>query len=284
MDKDTSKLISKVCFGSLIIGSLFNFGLLQGLALVGFGFLFFYKNFKKNQVVHTRQKNKRLLDEKTLEYFSNNKELQLNEHIIIKSNQAMTFDELDVYYDQEKIAKVKDFASQFKDTYEFICDKIMHLEVQEETNEVKTSIEEDSLITFKNEIDELNQAIEHTKITEDLYHTSSMLKFLDQIIHQYPDKESKITKLKDFYLPSLISILRRYVRLSKTNQFDPDFSQVESQLIKTVYLVNQALDTLSDTLCDDEIMDISSDMSVLETMLKKEGLVKEGTIYEKGNE
>ena len=182
MDKDTSKLISKVCFGSLIIGSLFNFGLLQGLALVGFGFLFFYKNFKKNQVVHTRQKNKRLLDEKTLEYFSNNKELQLNEHIIIKSNQAMTFDELDVYYDQEKIAKVKDFASQFKDTYEFICDKIMHLEVQEETNEVKTSIEEDSLITFKNEIDELNQAIEHTKITEDLYHTSSMLKFLDPSI------------------------------------------------------------------------------------------------------
>ena len=284
MDKDTSKLISKVCFGSLIIGSIFGIGLLQGLALVGFGFLLFYKKFKKNQVAHIRQKNKRLLDEKTLEYFSNNTELQLNEHIIIKSNQAMTFDELDVYYDQEKIAKVKDFASQFKDTYEFICDKIMHLEVQEETNETETSIEEDSLITFKNEIDELNQAIEHTKITEDLYHTSSMLKFLNQIIHQYPDKENKITKLKDFYLPSLISILRRYVRLSKTNQFDPDFSQVESQLIKTVYLVNQALDTLSDTLCDDEIMDISSDMSVLETMLKKEGLVKEGTIYEKGNE
>ena len=84
----------------------------------------------------------------------------------------MTFDELDVYYDQEKIAKVKDFASQFKDTYEFICDNIMHLEVQEETNEAETSIEEDSLITFKNEIDELNQAIEHSKITEDLYHTS----------------------------------------------------------------------------------------------------------------
>ena len=70
------------------------------------------------------------------------------------------------------------------------------------------------------------------------------------------------------------------MRLSDTNKMDPDFNEVESQLMKTIYLVNQALETMSATLCDDEILDLSSDMSVLETMLKKDGLVREGTIDE----
>ena len=51
-------------------------------------------------------------------------------------------------------------------------------------------------------------------------------------------------------------------------------------MIKTIYLVNEALTNLSETLCDDEILDLSSDMSVLETMLKRDGLVKEGTLDE----
>lgn len=223
----------------------------------------------------------RQLDEKALAYFSEHDELVLNENVTIRSDQANGFNTLDVYYQNEKLCKVSEFKSSFPDTYDYFkyviyTNEVVETEPENEEEEASTV----NLKKFMRQIDDLNTSIANKKITEDLYHTSAMIKFIDQILDQYPEKESKVSKLDYYYLPTLVSILKNYVRLSDTNKMDPDFNEVESQLMKTIYLVNQALETMSATLCDDEILDLSSDMSVLETMLKKDGLVREGTIDE----
>lgn len=277
-----SNILAFVCFGSLIAFALpvgySNIFLMT--SAVSFILLGATQYFSKKKIIKKNKKMQRELDEKALAYFSNHDELVLNENIVIRSNQAAGFNDLDVYYQNEKLCKVQEFKLHFQDVYDYFKNIIYASDNVEEIKEEITEEETVNLKRFMHQINDLNSSISNPLITEDLYHTATMIKFIDSIIEQYPDKESKVSKLNYYYLPTLVSILKNYVRLSDTNQMDPDFKNVESQLIKTIYLVNQALETMSDTLCDDEILDLSSDMSVLETMLKKDGLVKEGTIHE----
>lgn len=281
--KWTSNFLALICFGSLIAFALpLGFSnLFLGTAAVSFLLLGAVQYFSKKKSLSDKKKMQRQLDEKALAYFSEHDELVLNENVTIRSDQANGFNTLDVYYQNEKLCKVSEFKSSFPDTYDYFkyviyTNEVVETEPENEEEEVSTV----NLKKFMRQIDDLNTSITNTKITEDLYHTSAMIKFIDQILDQYPEKESKVSKLDYYYLPTLVSILKNYVRLSDTNKMDPDFNEVESQLMKTIYLVNQALETMSATLCDDEILDLSSDMSVLETMLKKDGLVREGTIDE----
>ncbi len=283
MKKWISNFLALVSFGSLIAFALplGYSNLFLGTAGISLLLLGAVQYFSKKRTLHKNNKMQRELDEKALAYFSEHDEFVLSDNVVIRSHQATGFDSLDVYYQNEKICKVREFKQSFNDTYEYFKHVLYTQEIVDVQEEI---IEEDessiNLEKFKHQIEELNMSITNSNIKEDLYHTSAMIKFIDQILVQYPQKESKVTKLDYYYLPTLVSILKNYVRLSDTNKMDPDLAEVESQLMKTIYLVNQALGTLSTTLCDDEILDLSSDMSVLETMLKKDGLVKEGTIDE----
>lgn len=286
-----NKFLGFICFGSLIAFALSTVGIID--VLTGLGNIFLITSivsvimmignsvYQKNKKIKNEMKLKRQLDEKALSYFNEHEEMLLNEKIRIRSNQAKGFDDLDVYYGDEKLCKVREFKKTFLDTYDYFK-YVLFTNEHEEQVEGGMFEEEDTinLTRFMLSIDEMNRTIPHNKITEDLYHTSSMIKFIHQILEQYPDKQSKVSKLNYYYLPTLVSILKNYARLSGTNKTDPDFIEVEDQLVKTVYLVNQALETMSQNLCDDEILDLSSDMSVLETMLKRDGLVREGTIDE----
>lgn len=277
-----SNLLAFICFGSLIafalpIGFSNIFLAIAAVSLLLLGFSQ-YAGKKKN--IRQNKKEQRQLDEATLAYFLDHDALVLNENIILRSNQAKGFEDLDVYYQNEKICKIKDFEKSFLDTYEYLKNVMMTSQIFEEEKINEEEEEGIHLKKYMHRIDELNTSITNAKIKDDLYHTSAMIKFIDSILKQYPDKASKVSKLDYYYLPTLVTIVENYVRLSDTNKSDPDFINVESQLTKTVYLVNQALETLSNTINDDEILDLSSDMSVLETMLKRDGLVKEGTFDE----
>ena len=49
-------------------------------------------------------------------------------------------------------------------------------------------------------------------------------------------------------------------------------------LLKTILLINEALKTIVTSLTQEYFMDLSADMTTLETLLKKDGLVKEGSL------
>lgn len=258
-----------------------------GYVIIGLIAYFFITSvihkIKETSIKKQKKRHQLMMDERTLTYFSEHQTLMLNDHIKVCSNHAIGFDDLDVYYNDELVCKVKEFKYNFLDVYELIEQQLIEIEDVPESKSTISSKEETNdsiLVQSLNEIYNINQLIEHPKIKEDLFHTLTMIKFILQIVNEYPQKKDKLTRLETIYIPALVEILKSYKRLMKTNRKDKDFIKVEEQLIKTIYLVNEALEHLSETLCDDEILDLSSDMDVLETMLKKDGLVKEGTLDE----
>ena len=57
-----------------------------------------------------------------------------------------------------------------------------------------------------------------------------------------------------------------------------DFQEAEDRLNKTIILINEAMKTISATMAEDDLMSLSADMTTLEALLKKDGLVQEGTL------
>ncbi|MBR3839833.1 MAG: 5-bromo-4-chloroindolyl phosphate hydrolysis family protein [Erysipelotrichales bacterium] len=238
-------------------------------------------------------------------YFAEHDELKLSDNIILRANNLSKNRnvELDVYYDNEYICRFSEFSEYFSGTHAKMIDQILEettgyavgsivepevekkAVVKEHVNEKSSSeakVDKNSAAYYIKVIDDLNIDIRKEEITNDLYQTTAMLKQISMIETKYPENKEKLVKLYQYYLPILVNILSSYVKLISSNSKHEDIDKIETKLRKTIILVNEALKTITMQLCEEDILDLNSDMSVLETILRKDGLVKDGTIY--GNE
>ena len=85
-------------------------------------------------------------------------------------------------------------------------------------------------------------------------------------VEENPQSVSDIRKLMEYYLPTTIKLLEAY------EQLDRQPGEIEA----TLDTLNTAFEKLLDDLFQDTMWDVSSDISVLNTMLAQEGLKEDG--------
>ena len=155
-------------------------------------------------------------------------------------------------------------------------DEVMETEVK--TNEVKTGAKLSNAQRYIDEINRLNTEIPNEEISNGLYQTCSLLKQID--LSNKENKEAKLSKLYDYYLPILTGILDNYRELQKTGTSSKEFKDCETQLIKTIILINEALKTINESLHEEDYMNLSADITTLQSLLKKDGLVEQNPFKE----
>ena len=122
-------------------------------------------------------------------------------------------------------------------------------------------------------INSLNAQIPQEEITNGLYQTCDLIK---QIETSRDEKDNpKLKKLYDYYLPILVGILEKYKKLQDVSIKSDEFKDCESQLIKTIILINEALKTIYEEMHEDDYMNINADLETLQTLLKKDGLTED---------
>lgn len=127
-------------------------------------------------------------------------------------------------------------------------------------------------------INALNTEIANESITNGLYQTCALLKHLAIAEEKFPENKDKLDKLYQYYLPILLDILENYKNIGQSAANHEDFHEAEDRLNKTIILINEAMKTISATMAEDDLMSLSADMTTLEALLKKDGLVQEGTL------
>ena len=87
-----------------------------------------------------------------------------------------------------------------------------------------------------------------------------------------PEKLPQIRRFMDYYLPTTLKLLNAYDRMSGTGvsgeNIDATLARVEGMMRTIVSAFEKQLDSLYGT----EALDISTDITVLETMMAREGL------------
>lgn len=293
-------LILAWIFVPTFLGSLFP------LAIVAIILYFFFKEDKKKKKRSVKRKtstSKRktdssvvkkmkllsneaeLIDRRLSLFFKEEEKLPITDSIFLMTQKGVytSVDELYITMQEDCVATLKEFGKSYPAMYNDILSmliKFSQTEIEQQSEE--QAQKEDEVINdtyqFIEKINELNNEIENEQITNGLYQTCALLKHIAILEKKFPESSDKLNKLKQYYLPILLDILENYKQLNPTAHNHEEFKKSEERLIKTIILINEAIKTITMDMHEEDFINLSADISTLEALLKKDGLVKEGTM------
>lgn len=95
-------------------------------------------------------------------------------------------------------------------------------------------------------------------------------------VEQNPDSVNDMRRMMDYYLPTTMKLLEAYEELDAQPVQGENIISSKKEIEETIDTLNIAFEKLLDSLFQDTAWDVSSDISVLHTMLAQEGLTEDG--------
>ena len=125
-------------------------------------------------------------------------------------------------------------------------------------------------------IREANDAIPGEEISSKISRMETLVDRIFDRVEEHPESVDDIRKLMEYYLPTTIKLLEAYEELDAQPVQGENIISSKSEIEKTIDTLNTAFEKLLDDLFQDTAWDVSSDISVLHTMLAQEGLTEDG--------
>lgn len=151
--------------------------------------------------------------------------------------------------------------------------------LEQEKKDIEKNPELQQMITEGNEcikkLRELNDCIEGEVISEKLYRLENLLKEIFAQVKIHPEKMHDMHKLMNYYLPTTLKLVQAYSEFDDVENPGEDITKAKQQIENTLDTINSAFNELLNSLFRDKVYDVTTDAQVLQTMLSREGLVKE---------
>lgn len=133
------------------------------------------------------------------------------------------------------------------------------------------------------EMRRLNDSIKDEKISAQIDHLEEVTgKIIDQVVAQ-PKKRSQIRRFLDYYLPTTLKLLNAYDRMAAAGVDGENISVTKEKIEDMMDTIVKAFDKQLDGLFGEEALDVSTDITVMENLLAREGLAG-GQIGEENGE
>ena len=138
------------------------------------------------------------------------------------------------------------------------------------------------------EVDELlekgREMITEIRRENDLIPDSSLSDKLDilekqcaeifRTVYDKPNKASQIRKFMDYYLPTTLKMVKGYRMLDERGVTGQDAVYARNRIDDALGVVLQGCEKMLDKLYQDDVLDLTTDIDVLEQMLKRDGLTE----------
>lgn len=122
------------------------------------------------------------------------------------------------------------------------------------------------------EMRRLNDNIPDEKISAQIDHLEAVTKkIIDQVVAQ-PQKLPQIRRFMDYYLPTTLKILNAYDRMDSAGISGDNIDTTKQKVEGMMDTISKAYDKQLDALFGEEALDISTDITVMENLLAREGL------------
>lgn len=128
---------------------------------------------------------------------------------------------------------------------------------------------------YINHIRTCNDLIPGEEISAKLDKMEELVSRIFDEVRLHPEVAPDLQKMMDYYLPTASKLLDAYRELDAQPISGENISSTKKEIESAVDTLNIAFEKLLDSLFADRAWDISSDISVLNTMLAQEGLTKD---------
>ena len=122
------------------------------------------------------------------------------------------------------------------------------------------------------EIRQINDAIPDEAMSAKISRIEEITAKILDYQQAHPDREGKLRPFLNYYLPTTLKILRAYAQLEAQGVEGENISAATARIEGMMDQVVAGFEKQLDKLFQDDAMDITSDVQVLENMLKKDGL------------
>ena len=117
----------------------------------------------------------------------------------------------------------------------------------------------------------LNENIPDEKISAQIDHLEEVTRKIIDHVAANPQKLPQIRRFMDYYLPTTLKILNAYDRMDSTGISGENISATKAKVEGMMDTITQAFDKQLDALFGEEALDISTDITVMENLLAREG-------------
>jgi len=162
---------------------------------------------------------------------------------------------------------------------------------KEKENPVKLTPEERALKDLNErmdlyviEIKLLNDSIGDEFISNELIGIEKNLKKIQEQLNDEADvaaRPKRVEQLSDFfdyYMPTTIKILNSYRRIEKQDLTGENATETKKRVEESLPFIRKAFEKELDNLFSAEMLDITTDIDVLEALLSKDGLMEKNSI------
>lgn len=121
-------------------------------------------------------------------------------------------------------------------------------------------------------IHESNDAIPGEEISEKIARMEEIVDQIFQRAEEHPEIIPDLKKMMDYYLPMTVKLLDAYEDMDRQPVQGETILASKKEIEDTLDTLNEAFANILDSVFQDKAWDLSSDISVLHTMLAQEGL------------
>ena len=128
---------------------------------------------------------------------------------------------------------------------------------------------------FIAEIRRCNDAIPGEEISGKISRMELLVRRIFERVQAHPEIVPDLKKLMDYYLPMTVKLLKAYAEMDAQPVQGDTIQTSKREIEATLDTLNLAFEKLLDSVFEDTAMDVSSDISVLNTLLAQEGLTED---------
>lgn len=120
----------------------------------------------------------------------------------------------------------------------------------------------------------INDAIPGEVISAKLSRLETITGKIFDTVGKQPQQMPQMQKFMDYYLPTTLKLLTAYQEFDSVDSQGDNITSAKDEIEKTLDTINLAFEKLLDDLYQDAVFDVTTDASVLQTMLAREGLTE----------
>ena len=173
----------------------------------------------------------------------------------------------DKVYEQYKLAEQ---GRLLREQEELEKQKIENDPVQKEVYHLVTEGNQ-----YVKQVRKLNDEILGEDISSQLDKIEEILASIFEIVKRKPEKRTELRKLMQYYLPMTIKVVTSYRDFENERVASDQLEESKREIRETLDKVIDAFTVLREKLFQEDVIDVSSDLDVLEAMMSQEGLIKD---------
>lgn len=121
---------------------------------------------------------------------------------------------------------------------------------------------------------EANDAIPGEAISGKISRLENVIRRIFETVERQPDQMEEMERFMEYYLPTTVKLVTAYRDFDRIEIEGDNIVSAKHEIEETLDTINTAFERLLDDLYQDAAIDISTDASVLQTMLKKDGFAE----------